>query len=143
MEGNIYINGKNAYEEWGILLDTGSLSSLMTPAPLKNHIENKCRLRHGTTVIIKNPRTDERDITLTLQLVARSEDDFFDKYGRFCMELQKGKLRIRTDYQPDVEYHCIYRSCSQFSQFMRGLAKFSLKINEPDPSDRQRRIFIS
>lgn len=136
MDKKLYINDIDAYATWGVLIDTQSLSALMTPPPQKERIKNKCRLRHGTLVDIQNPKVDARDITLTLQLVAKSEGDFFAKYAAFCQELQKGRINIRTDYQPAVVYRCDYSSCTQFTQFMRGIAKFSLKLNEPDPTDR-------
>lgn len=136
MDKRLYINGKDAYDMWGVLMDTQSLSALMTPPPQKDIIKNKCRLQNGVSVITDNPKVDARDITLTLQLVAKNEDDFFAKYIRFCEELQNGRLTIKTDYQPDVTYRCDYQSCTQFTQFMRGIAKFSLKLNEPDPTDR-------
>ena len=75
LNGQLYINGKDAYLTWGIFLDETALSTLMTPAPNKEFISN-------------------------------------------------------------VWYRCIYLSCTQFSQFIREMAKFSLKLNEPDPSDR-------
>lgn len=34
--GELYINNKDAYTTWGISMDTSSLSSLMTPPPMKD-----------------------------------------------------------------------------------------------------------
>ena len=136
MIGELFINSKDAYSTWGISLDNTSLSSLMTPPPNKDFIENKSRLSHGKKVITTNPKMDERNVTLQIHLTARDETDFFNKYESFCEELSKGVLNIRTKYQPNVMYRMIYLSCSQFSQFMRGIAKFALKLNEPDPSNR-------
>lgn len=76
MEGEFYINDKDAYTTWGISMDTSSLSALMTPPPMKEFIENKSRLENGKRVITSNPRVDERNITLTFNLTAKSEDQF-------------------------------------------------------------------
>lgn len=138
MKGELFINGKDAYVEWGVSMDTSSLSALMTPPPVKDLPENKSRLNDGKQVLY-NPslvKYDERSITLTLNLTARNEADFFSRYTAFCEELKVGKIEIRTKYQPDVVYKTIYKSCSQFSQFMRGLAHLSLKLDEPNPADR-------
>lgn len=134
--GEIYINGKDAYTTWGISMDTSSLSALMTPPPVKEFIENKSRLEHGKRIITSNPKVDERDITLTFNLTAKNEEQFFSRYNSFCNELATGVLNIKTKYQPDVMYRMIYLSCSQFTQFMRGIGKFSLKLSEPNPKNR-------
>lgn len=136
MEGQLFINNKDAYTTWGISMDTSSLSALMTPAPNKEFIENSSRLEHGKRVITSSPKVDARDITLTINLTAKNEQQFFDRYLSFCSELETGVLNIKTSFQPNVVYKMIYLSCSQFTQFMRGIASFSLKLNEPNPKDR-------
>lgn len=136
MTGELYINGKDAYTTWGMSMDDTSLADLMTPSSNKEYIENKSRLEHGKRVVVVNPRVEERNLTLQLNLTAVNEADFFAKYNLFCQELEKGELEIRTKYQPTVVYRTIYLSCQQFSQFMRGIGKFALKLNEPNPKDR-------
>lgn len=134
--GEFYINGKDTYTTWGISMDTSSLSSLMTPPPMKEFIENKSRLEHGKRVVTSNPKVDERSLTLTFNLTAKSEEQFFARYNSFCEELATGVLHIKSKYQPNVVYKTIYISCNQFTQFMRGIAKFSLRLVEPNPKDR-------
>lgn len=136
MEGEFYINDKDSYTTWGISMDTSSLSALMAPPPMKEFIENKSRLENGKRVITSNSKIDERNITLTFNLTAKSEDQFFARYNSFCEELATGVLHIRSKYQPNVVYKTIYLSCNQFTQFMRGIAGFSLKLVEPNPADR-------
>lgn len=136
MTGELYMNGKDAYATWGISMDGTSLSALMTPAPSKVLIENKSRLEHGKSVVTSNPKQDERSLTLQINLTAPNADVFFARYNSFCEELATGVLEIKTKYQPTVVYKTIYLSCSQFSQFMQGIGKFSLKLNEPNPNNR-------
>ena len=136
MKEVFYINGKDAYSTWGITMDTTSLSALMAPPPVKAFVESKSRLQDGKQVVLNNPRLDERDLTLTLQLTARTEAQFFERYASFCEELKTGWLEVRTCYQPSVLYRFVYLSCQQFTQFVRGYAKFALKLTEPDPSRR-------
>lgn len=137
MIGELYINGKDAYITWGISMDDTALSALMTPAPNKELIENKSRLEHGKRVITSNPKKDERNLTLQINLTAPDKDTFFARYYSFCKELDSGTLEIKTKYQPEVIYRTVYLSCQQFSQFMQGIGKFVLKLNEPNPSDRR------
>lgn len=140
MKEELFINGKDAYIEWGISMDDTSLSSLMTPVPSKAFVENESRLEHGKRVIIANPKMDVRNLTLQINLTASNEEQFFTRYNSFCEELATGVLEINTKYQPTVVYKTIYQSCSQFSQFMRGIGKFSLKLYEYNPSNRTENI---
>lgn len=137
LTGQLYINGKDAYMNYGIIMDDTALSTLMTPAPNKEFISNKYRTKDGKHVIKHNPRLDERDITIGFSMIAKDEETFIANYAKFCEDvLATGEVVINTRYQPNVHYRCIYNSCTQFSQFMRQMAKFSLKLNEPDPSNR-------
>lgn len=88
----------------------------------------------------RQPRVDVRNLTLQINLTASSEEQFFERYNSFCEELATGALEIETKYQPKVVYKTIYQSCSQFSQFMRGIGKFSLKLYEPNPNDRTKTV---
>ena len=137
MKEKLIINGENADEKWGISLGESSLSELMTPPANKAFIENESRLQHGKQILVANPKVEARNLTLQLNLTAATKSAFFDKYNLFCKEvLATGVLNIETGYQEEVVYKTIYVSCSQFSQFMQGIAKFSLKLIEPNPSDR-------
>lgn len=136
MKGELFINGKDAYLTWGISMDDTSLSELMTPPANKAVIENESRLQHGKRVVMSDLKLDQRNLTLQINLTAATEAQFFARYSDFCKELATGVLNIKTKYQPDVVYKTIYLSCGQFSQFMRGIGKFSLKLNEPNPNDR-------
>ena len=136
MTGELFINNKDAYTTWGISMESTSLSALMTPAPMKDFIENSSRLEHGKRVITSNPKINERNITLEIHLTAKNKESFFERYLSFCEELATGVLNIKTKYQPDIVYKTIYLSCNQFSQFMQGIGKFALKLCEPNPNDR-------
>lgn len=137
MIGLCTINGKDAFNTWGIVLDSTALSALMTPAPQKELIENKSRLEHGKRVITSNPKVDERELSLTFSLHADTETAFFAKYESFCNELSQSVLRIQTKFQPGVCYNMIYLSCTQFTQYKRKKASFILKLSEPNPKDRE------
>lgn len=136
MTGQLTINGQDAYTTWGMTLESSSLSALMTPAPMKENLHSESRLAHGKTVTASLPRMAARSVTLILQLTARTEEEFFTRYASFCDELATGFLDIATAYQPGTVYHFEYLSCTQFTQFMRGIAKFTLKLTENDPSSR-------
>lgn len=140
-QGQLTINGKDAYTEWGLSMDSSALSALMTPAPIKSLIENDSRLEHGKKMITTNGGTGcvrlaSRDITLIFNITAKSDAEFLSRYSSFCEELACGTLDIGTSFQPGVVYRCVYQSCQQFSEFVLGIGKFTLRLTEPDPTDR-------
>lgn len=133
--GVLYINGKDAYTNWGISLDQNGLTTLMTPPDLKDWVKNEVRTKHGTDYYSSSvPKVAERKMTLTFNLTAADESQFLSRYAAFCNILKAGKLVIRTSYQSNVYYHCLYVSCQQFTEFARQIATFGLQLIEPDPT---------
>lgn len=137
LKGQLYINGKDAYTTYGIIMSDTALSTLMTPVPSKDYITNSSRLVDGKRVFKDNAKMDEREMTISFSMTAKDRDTFLSNYARFCEEvLAKGEMELHTSFLPNIWYRCIYISCTQFSQFLREIASFSLKLNEPDPSNR-------
>lgn len=143
----VYINSSSQTTEakWGVFFAESSVTALMTPAPRKSYITNKSALSNGKQVLTASgtlPKTDERDISLTFGLKAKSLAQFLTRYRSFTEELKKGALELtvyiyegNTYYRET--YYLNYLSCSQYSEFNGRLAKFVLKVNEPNPENRQ------
>lgn len=74
-----------------------------------------------------------RDFTLNLNVYGATEQAFLSNYGTLCNQLKTGKVDISV---LGTTYHCIYLSCQQFSQFMRGVGKFVLRLREYNPNNR-------
>ena len=136
MTGELTINGVDAYTAWGITLDDSALSALMTPPGLKDSASEDYALEHGTQYDDAGPMIAEREISLTINLIASDAETFLMQYNDFCRILQKRNITIATKYQPGIVYRCRYKDCRQFTQFMRGMAKFNLRLVEPDPTNR-------
>lgn len=134
--GELFINGSDAYSTWGISLSETALSALMTPSSVKERVANESRLEHGKRVVNTNVKTAFREVTLEMHLTAQSKAEFLTRYANFCSVLEQGQLNIRTSYQQGVVYKMLYVSCSQFSEFNLRLAKFSLRLLEPNTKDR-------
>lgn len=138
-ELKIYLNGTayDAYDTWGVSMDSTALSALMTPAPLKEMIENKVATENGKRVIRTNRPLDERTLTLGINISAPNKTAFLSRYSAFCSQvLAQGRIDLSTVYQPGVVYHLDYLSCQSFGEYRQELGKFSLRVVEPDPSNR-------
>ena len=129
----------DAYDTWGVSFTDASLSALMTPAPAKAPVENKSRLQHGKSVITNETysKKDERDVTLEMHLTAPDKTTFWQRYDGFCSQvLDRQFIHIKSGYRTDRVFHMTYESCTQFTEFIQQMAKFTLRLNEPDPSNR-------
>ena len=129
----------DSYANYGITLEETSMSKLMTPAPNKESVENKSDLQHGKRLIRNSSGVmkDERNVSLILNFSASSKEQFLTMYGRFCSEiLDNGFIDMKCDYQPNVIYRMTYLDCTQFREFEMGIGKYTLSLNEPDPTNR-------
>lgn len=134
------INGLNARARWGLVANTKLLGSLLAPASAKDAIQSEIRLEDGTRTIIpeESVRLAKREITLELGLSAPSLAIFYERYKSLMDELTGGWLRIESPrYLPGVVFHCRYLSCTQFTQYNGRIAKFILKLEEPNPRKRK------
>lgn len=132
----IYINGKNAKTEWGVLTTGNTLSALLAPVPLKERITNESRLEHGKRTDNSNPKMASRELNLEIQMTADTEAQFYARHAALCTELAKGTIDLYLSDRPTVIYHLEYNSCPQYTQFRRSMATLSLKVTEPNPNDR-------
>lgn len=142
----VYINSstQTTEQKWGVSFTDSSVTALMTPAPKKEYIKNKSPLKHGTQVLTSNsaiPKTDERTVQLTFFLKAPTLASFLMKYRAFVNELKKGAINLTMHIWENKTYfketyHLIYQSCNQYSEFNGHLAKFVIKLSEPNPENR-------
>lgn len=136
MTGQLFINGKDAYTTWGITLASEAITALLTPAAQKDYIQNMSRLENGTRYIPAPLKVAERTVDVPINLTASTPTEFIARYKSFCEELAGGQINLQTDLLPGTTFRFIYKQCTQFTQLVRGIAKFSLSLIEPDPTDR-------
>ena len=133
--GQLYINGYDAYATWGVSLSDGAKAVLMQPAAIKERVSNASRLEHGKRILNIGLKKDSREFTLEMHMSSSSWGDYLSKYAAWNAMLMGGALNIETSWQVGVVYKCLYLSCAQFAEHS-GLAKFALRLVEPNPNDR-------
>ena len=127
----------DAHKEWGVSIDSTGLSALMTPAPLKDMITNSVAIENGKRVIRGGRKLDERVVTLGINMVARTREEFLLRYANFYSNvLALGQIDIATKYQDGVVYHLDYLSCQSFGEYRQEMAKFVLRLTEANPGNR-------
>lgn len=138
MTGDLFINGKDAYEEWGVSLEAGAVAELLTAPEVKDYIQNDCPSEDGVRMsLFEVPKYKERDVQLTISITAKGETDYLSKYKKFVDVLKGSLVTLQLGYDPDVTYRLKYKKMSNFSQLRYKIAKFVVNFIEPDPTNRQ------
>lgn len=138
MTRELFINGKDAWTEWGVSMGDGFVDAIDAFVPMKEYIENDSRLEHGKRVLVTTPRLASRELTLHFTIKGVSEADFRSKRRAFENELRKGRVTVMVPALNDEVYHLLYlgRNVSYALNRSRTFAAISAKFEEPNPSDR-------
>lgn len=138
MTGDLIINGKDAWTEWGVNMGEGFIDAIDAFAPMKDYIENDSRLEHGKRVLISNPRVASRELTLHFTIKGNNEADYRAKRRAFEAELQKVKIDVKVPVLGEDVYHLIYlgKSISYALNMSRTFSTMSSKFEEPNPTNR-------
>lgn len=137
MKGDLLINGKDAFETWGVNMGDNFLNVLLTPPPVKEFIENKSRLEDGKRVLTENQKVDERDIALTFTIQGENQNDYISRYKAFMAEMSSGLVSINVPILGSDIYHVYYKNATSFAMSLdRTFSKISMKVCEPNPANR-------
>lgn len=117
---------------YGAFLEESSLSALLTPAPMKDNPNDDSPLYHGVRYDTATPRKNKRELTLVIGFKADSFSDFLTNYGSFCANVLANQYFCLSCEAGT--FNLIYKSCTQVEEWAKsGIAKFSLKVIEPNP----------
>lgn len=138
MTGELYINSKDAWTEWGINMGDGFLDAIDAFAPMKDYIENDSRLEHGKKVITSIAKVASRELTLHFTIKGDTASDFRTKRKAFETELQAGSVTVKVPSIGNDVYKLIYlgKSISYGMNTARTFCTISAKFEEPNPTDR-------
>lgn len=139
MIGDLFINGKDAYQEWGISMGEGFLNVLEEPAPLKEYVTNSSRLEHGVQYSKTVPKTDERSLVLNFIIDGVNSNDFIAKRKNFYSILYNGDIDICVPVNGESIYHLKYtgKSVTYSQNIERTSCKIAVKFQEPNVMNRR------
>ena len=133
----LIINGKDAYQEWGVRMGDGFLDALNGYFPMKEYITNNDRTQDGVQYV-GTPKVNERNLTLVFTIEGRDRDDFTAKNRAFAEVMRKGDVTIQVPADNEDVYHLKYtgKSCTFARNTERTFAKIGLAFIEPNPTNR-------
>lgn len=120
-------------QTYGAFLEESSLSALLTPAPMKDNPNDDSPLYHGVRYDSATPRRNKRELTLVIGFKAKDFETFLSNYGAFCTDILSNQYFTLTCEAGT--FNLLYKSCTQVEEWAKsGVAKFSLKVIEPNPA---------
>lgn len=139
MTGELYINGRDAWDVWGVNMGEGFLDAIDAPLPMKEYVEDESRLEDGVRIDTSNPKVASRDITLGFTIMGSSESDYRSKKAAFQAELQKGAFTVKVPALSSGTFKLVYtgKSISYGLSKRRDFGHFTMKCTEPNPADRE------
>lgn len=138
MRGELIINGKDAYTQWGVNMGDKFLDAIGDKAGKKEYITNNDRTRDGVEYCEAIPKTNERSLTLTFTITGVSTADFTAKKDAFFDELDKGEVSIKIPADSGKVYHLKFKDSTGAYALNqeRTFCKVGLKFIEPNPMNR-------
>ena len=132
MTNEYFINNKDAFTHYGVILDRDSLGALMAPPSLKEYVKNDDATKNGTAYSSQVPKVKERNVTLIFHLYADTPADAQTKYNAFVAVLLQSVFKLKV-MRTGVTYHLLYKSSTSFVPWFDGIAKYTLSLTEPNP----------
>lgn len=126
-------------DAFGITLVRGWREALLTPAPVKSYVTNSSRLEDGERIIAlpENAKRDKRDVSITFFLEGKTQADYLSKYESFLNKIAySGQFCLKVPVLNRI-FKLVYSQCSQFGDYGLKRGKFTIKLTESNPSDRE------
>lgn len=138
MRGELLINGKDAYLEWGVSMGDKFLDALGDIAGLKDYVTNNNRLKDGVEYASMTPKTDERSVTLTFTIEGRNTAEFQNRKHKFYEEMYKGDVALKVPRNGNETYRFKYKaSTGAYAQTLdMTFCKIGVKFQEPNVRNR-------
>ena len=138
---DLLINGKDAFEKYGVRMGDGFLDALWELAPLKEYITNDNSLEDGVQYDKKIPKINERTLTLVFTIEGNTKEDFLTKKRNFQTILYSGNVKISVPSDSDCTYQLKYKSGVSYAQnIQRTFCKIAAKFTESVPTQTARHI---
>lgn len=135
MQGQLYINNKDAWTTWKVKLDDG-YDNLKLPANPKEYVSNDSRSQSGKQVFIDNPQPQSKDVQLVFAFTGNSSDEYLENFDAFIEEIvgviTLKVMALKTIYKLRVTD---YINLSSGTGLIDG--RLSVRFSEDNPSDRQ------
>ncbi len=132
----------DAYLRYGLSLESGARSKLMTPMPMKTPTNASEPTVDGVAFSAETiGKSDKSEFSFDIHIVAPNEETFLRRYELFCTEILRGQyFQLKHGKRLGEVRHFLYDGCEPFKEFRLEMAKFTLAVKEPHPEIRDNRV---
>lgn len=133
-----YIDGV-ALSSIGVHMGDSFISTLMTPATLKDFATNDARTRNGVQILTSSPRRSSRDLSLTFIICGDTPEELTANEAKFYELI--GNIRVGL-FVPAVSEEATFwltytgKNVTYSIDLARTVSKFTGKFTEADPTSR-------
>ena len=137
MTGQHYIDGKDMYSTFGVVVLSGSDDFLKFPAR-KASISHDWGDKNGIDVDLSKPFVEAKNVTLQCAMIAADKATFWVNHAAFFAELMKPGTRRLEVAAFEKSFYVYYRDCSSFDRFSKMnngkiVCRFTLSVTEQEP----------
>lgn len=137
LEGLHYIDGKDLYTTFGVIISEGSDDFLKFPKR-KESITHDWGDKNGIDVDLSKPFFEAKDVSLRCALIATSKAEFWTNHRAFLAEMGKPGTRRLTVSAFEQSFYVFYRDCTNFERFTqikdgKIACKFTILVTEQEP----------
>lgn len=139
MKGDLFINGLDAWENFGANMHDGFIDTLTEFLTPKEYIECESRLEDGKRVIVGDTvKISSRNLSLSFTIEADTPKELSERKAAFFKEMMKGNVKIKVPEVSDEVYNLIYKGngTPYGMNPQRTFCHFMLKFDEPNPKNR-------
>lgn len=125
----------DAYETFGLRMNTSFIPNLLAPRPIKKRIENVSRMQHGKRVVMNEKRYASRDVTLNVVIWA-TDRSYYENKEKFLEYIESGKIMLRISRSGEV-FKLIYVDSTSYAEnYLGTYGSMAVKFCEENPNDR-------
>lgn len=145
MEGELIINGKDLFKEYGVFLteknagEYTNLSELLRPSKMKPYTAVSFREEDGEHLpeTLPVPRREAREFNLFVALIAPTPEAYSVAFTSLMELLQNGWLILQSSLTGRT-YRVYYMECTEYQQLLgmesgEVVSRFHLRFREPQP----------
>lgn len=135
MKGSLYINDKDAFITWGVVMQKGAYNSILLPPSNKAYATNDQRASSGVQVFYENIQPSDRTFNISFVILADTKQDYLSKYKSFVNELSNGQVIMRI-----TELKTIYKlhvdGYLNLNNYMNKQGILNVRFSEPNIKER-------
>lgn len=137
LQGNYYIDGKDLYTTFGVVIKRAPDELLRFPKR-KQSITHDWGDANGVDVDLTKPFFESRDISLDCIFISTTKAEFWGNHDAFMNEWRKpGTRRLRVEAF-ERDFYVFYKDCSNFDRFTKIkdgkiICEFTIVVTEMQP----------